>query len=178
MDNKAKIERVSRMLSLAALALVWFTPLLLATYWWFFNDFPAVMKAQLPLPPGRADLPAVNRFFCLLAGTLPAGAAMYGFAALRRLFALYASGEVFSRRNVRCYHRLGRTLLFWAGAMVVHTTLLSLAMSLGMPPGQRHVVVGFGGAECMAVLAGLAALVISWVMDEARRIDEDQALTI
>nr|WP_291332506.1 DUF2975 domain-containing protein [Desulfovibrio sp.] len=97
---------------------------------------------------------------------------------LSGLFGLYASGELFSPRNVTCYRRLGRTLLYWAAAAFLHTPLLSLASSIGMPQGQRHISVGIGSVEIVALFAGATALVISWVMDEGRGIEEERTLTI
>lgn len=177
MDNLTRIKRMSTILAKASALLLWVTPMLCAAYWFFFNSFPDVMKTQLPVP-GRMELSALNRALCFLSAMLPAGVAMYGFKSLRELFGLYAAGEIFSQHNVSCYRSLGRTLLYWAGAIFLHTPLLSLALSVGMPEGQRHVVVAFGSVELAALFGGAVALVISWVMDEGRGIEEERALTI
>jgi len=177
MDNMLRIKRVSGKLRRASDALFWATPLLCAVYWCFFNEFPAAMKSQLPVME-RMELPAMNRLLCFAATLPPVGVAMNGFWNLRGLFGLYAAGEVFTKRNVCRYRRLGRTLLYWAGAVFLHTPLLSLAMSAGMPQGQRHLVIAIGSIELVALFAGAVALVISWVMDEGRRIEEENALTI
>jgi hypothetical protein len=177
MDNLHRIKRTSETLRKAASLFLWLTPLLCAIYWAFFNEYPDLMKAQLGIL-GQSELTVLNRALCFVATMLPAGVAMYGFSLLRELFGLYAVGEIFSERNVSCYRKLGRTLLYWAGAVFVHTTLISLAVSVGMPKGQRHLTVAFGSIELVVVFAGAAAMVISWVMDEARRIEEEQALTI
>lgn len=177
MDNILRIKRMSGKLRAVSALLFWATPALCAVYWLYFNEFPEVMKAKIGIL-GRPELSIVNRVLCFVATMLPAGVAMYGFSVLRGLFGLYSGGEIFSARNVACYRKLGRTLLYWAGAVFLNTTLISLAASVGMPPGQRHVTVGFGSIELVALFAGAVALVISWVMDEGRRIEEEQALTI
>lgn len=177
MDNMHRIRKMSRHLARAATVLYWGTPLMVALFWVCFNSFPEVMKLRF-LPPGRVDLPAVNRVLCGVVNVLPAAVAMHGFKTLRELFGLYAAGEIFSRRNVACYRALGRALLYWAGAAFVNTSLLSLAMSAGMPPGQRFLTISLGSDELAALFAGAVALVVSWVMDEGRHIEEEQALTI
>jgi len=177
MDNMLRIKRMSGRLRTVSGLMFWATPLFCAIYWIYLNEFPDVLKdpSILTWPQG---LPALNRGLCFAATMLPAGVAMYGFSVLGALFGLYAAGELFSERNVSCYHKLGRTLLYWAGAGFLHTTLISLAISVGKPQGQRHVTVLLDSIELMALFAGAAALVISWVMDEGRGIEEERALTI
>ena len=177
MNNMLRIKRMSGKLRSVSALMFWTTPLLCAAYWVYFNEFPEVMKVQRIFPMLR-ELPAVNRTLCFAATMLPAGVAMYGFSVLRGLFGLYAAGELFSERNVSCYRRLGRALLYWAGAVFLNTTLISLAASVGMPQGQRHITVGLGSIELVALFAGAVALVIAWVMDEGRSIEEERALTI
>ena len=177
MDNLDRIKRASARLRLAARLMFWGAPLVCAAYWAFFNDLHAFMKPS-HLLDWRPDLPGLNRLLCFVAAMLPTGVAMLGFATLGRLFGLYGAGELFSARNVDCYRRLGRTLLYWALAVFLSTPLLTLAASVGMPPGQRRITLGIGSVELMAVFAGAAALVISWVMDEGRGIEEERALTI
>lgn len=177
MDNLERIRRRSVVLRGVATLMLWATPLFCALYWAYYNEFPEPMRARAAFPvPG--ELSAFNRLLCFAATLVPAGAAMEGFAALRALFGLYARGELFSARNVGCYRRLGRALLYWAGGVFLYTPLASLAVSAGLPPGQRHITVGLGSVELAALFAGSAALVISWVMDEGRHIEEDRALTI
>lgn len=177
MDNLTRIKRMSRRLEKIAWLLFWLAPVVCALFWIFFNEFPEIMKTQHGLVK-RSFLPLGNRALCFCA-TLPAlSVAMYSLSALRSLFRLYAQGEVFSGRNVACYRKLGLSLLYWSGAVFLQTPLLSLAMSAGMPPGQRSLTVALGSVELASLFAGLVALLVSWVMDEGRRIEEEQSLTI
>jgi hypothetical protein len=177
MDNMTRIKRMSGRLEKVAWLLFWLAPLGCALFWLFFNEFPEIMKQQHGMVK-RDYLPLFVRLLCFCA-TLPAtAAAMYSMRALRALFRLYARGEVFSGRNVACYRKLGLSLLYWSGAVFLQTPLLSLAMSVGMPPGQRQLTVALGSVELATLFAGLIALLISWVMDEGRRIEEEQSLTI
>lgn len=177
MDNMERIKRTSRKLRLASALLFWAVPLACATYWACFNSLPELMKPAY-LADWRPVLPELNRALCFVVALFPAGVAMRGFATMRRLFGLYEAGELFSARNVACYRGLGRTLLAWAGAVFLATPLLSLAASVGMPPGQRRLSLVLESLELVALFAGAAAVVISWVMDEGRSIEEDRALTI
>jgi len=60
----------------------------------------------------------------------------------------------------------------------VRTSLLSVILTMGKPPGQRLLVVGLDSGDFTGVFVGVVVLIISWVMDEGRKIEEDQALII
>jgi Protein of unknown function (DUF2975) len=79
---------------------------------------------------------------------------------------------------VNCYRSLGRILMAWVACDVVNHTLLGIVLTLDRGPGQRLLVLGLDGGDFTGIFVGLAILIIAWVMDEARQIQEDQALII
>lgn len=87
-------------------------------------------------------------------------------------------GHIFSPTTVACYRRLGRSLLFWAAAQFLGTPLLTLALTSANPPGQHMITIGVGSGELTALFLGGVVLLVSCVMDEGRRLEEDQLLTI
>lgn len=46
------------------------------------------------------------------------------------------------------------------------------------PPGQRYFSLEFGSADLTALLIGGVLAVIAWVMEEGRKLQEEQDLTI
>lgn len=178
MDNIFRIQRVSRRLRVLCSLLIWGIPMGLIMYWSLFNVLPASSGRQIFSVNPEVDVPLLVRFFGLLLSLVPAGAAIYALAALRSLFGLYLEGKVFTAENVRCFWKVGKALLFWAVASILYTPASTVLVSSSNPPGQRMISVGVSGAEIMAALLGGAILVVSWVMDEGRKLDEDQSLTI
>ncbi|MCM0755045.1 DUF2975 domain-containing protein [Desulfovibrio aminophilus] len=175
MDRIRKVSGTFRLLSTLAMVAI---PLVLTVYWLAFDHLPEDMVAGV-LPGNTArPLGLVPSLLALAACLPPTAALVRGFALLRRLFGLYGQGRVFSQDVVGCYRGLGRTLLAWGAALFLQTPLLSLALTSGNPPGSHVISVGIGTGELTAVFLGGLALLISWVMDEGRKLDEEQSLTV
>jgi len=177
MDNLGRIRSASRAFNALCLALMGLVPLCLAAYWFFLNELPQSMYAPLPVAPS-AELGHGLRLLGFLVTMIPCGVLLYALSRLRRLFALYRKGIIFDAQNVACYRDLGKSLLCWAGAAFIQTPLLSMIITLPNPPGTRLFMLGIGSGELDCLFLGGLVLLISWVMDEGRRLDEEQALTV
>lgn len=57
-------------------------------------------------------------------------------------------------------------------------SLLGVALTLHHPPGQRILVVGVGSPDLTILLIGSILAIISWVMDEGRKLQEDQDFAV
>lgn len=178
MDSTGRIRRVSGVFQRVSTAVIVAIPVLVAGYWLAFDELPGDMVAGV-LPPGmERPLGGSARLLAGAASLVPASVLLYGFTVLRRLFGLYRQGQVFSPAVVDCYRRLGRTLLAWGAALFLHTPLLTLAMSSSNPPGRRMISLGIGTGELTAAFLGGLALLVSWVMDEGRKLEEEQSFTV
>jgi hypothetical protein len=103
---------------------------------------------------------------------------MYGLLNLKRLFAYYRDGLIFTSGHVRCFRNIGKALLLWVVFGIIYNTASTLLFSLGNPPGQRILQIGFSSMDFTALVVGSMVLVISWVMDEGRELYEEQVLTV
>jgi hypothetical protein len=178
MDNTQRISTVSRRLRLACSGLIYFLPLACALFWIFFNYLYA-REPLIPLPVRvEHDLPGLTRFLGFLVDLIPMAATLYGLRRLRDLFHLYENGLIFTELNVRSFRSLGRTLIVWVACSVARNSLLSIVLTLNNPPGRRVITLGLSSADFSGVFVGIVVVTISWVMDEARKITEDQALII
>ncbi|MCF6210879.1 MAG: DUF2975 domain-containing protein [Gammaproteobacteria bacterium] len=177
-DNGIKrIQRVSGRFCRFFMALMFLIPLLNVLYWVSFNDLPAELTADLP---ALASQP-LSPFFLALAlavSLIPISVALYGIMILKRLFSLYENAVVFSVENVRCFRRLGYTLIAWVIASMVFTMLISIIISAGNPPGERVMVAQFGFSDLFALISGAIVVLISWVMEEGCRLENEQAYTV
>lgn len=178
MENTQRIISVSRKLRITCKGLIICLPVIYALLWTFFNQLYG-MGPLVPLPV-RVDhyLPPLTRFLAFLADMIPLGVMIYGLRKLEGLFRLYEHGLIFTEQHVRYFRSLGRTLIVWVGCDVVRNSLLSMVLTLDKPPGQRVITVGLGSADFAAIFVGIVVLIISWVMDEGRKIQEEQALIV
>lgn len=114
---------------------------------------------------------------CLIS-FLATGVIMYGILQFIALFKNYEAGEVFSLQNVRYYRRLGYSLFYFVIAKFISLPLMCMALTFQNPPGKRMVSVLFGSNDFLLLVTGGLVLLISWVMQEAYKIAEENAKTI
>jgi hypothetical protein len=91
-----------------------------------------------------------------------------GIAVLYRLFKLYERGIIFTPANVECIKWLGLwTLAGWALSNAVEISKLITYDSADVNLGLTTTFFG-----------GVLVLLMSWIMEEGGKIQEEQALTI
>ena len=178
MDNALHIQRASRRLRRVLTVILALIPALSALTWIFINVMPDGMQ-EIVLPRyARLPLPVSARVWGFIVSILPVSVAMYGTAVLIRLFGFYEKGQIFRLDNVRCFRSLSRVLLVWCAVKIVTGPLMSLAITLHHPPGQRILWVGLGSPDITALLVGFILGVIAWVMEEGRKLQEEQDYTV
>lgn len=179
MSNVGKIKRYSRRFRRLFQGLFYLVPLLIGAYWSIFNWLPADMKLGL-LPGGVpvSELPLVSLALGFVVSMVPVGVAMLGINYLARLFALYEEGRIFTGDNVRCLRNLGKTMMAWCAAGILFDPLASMALTMHHPPGQRILTIGLGSPDLTTFLVGGMIMVVAWVMDEGRRLQDEQNLTV
>lgn len=178
MENTQRITSLSGKLGRVCTVLAFLLPAASAFFWTFFNSLFA-MSPMVPLPVHvTGDLPGQTRLLAFLTDLIPLAAGIYALLKLRNLFRLYEKGLIFTELNVDCFRSLGRTLIVWVVCDVVRRTLLGIVLTMNNPPGKRMLVLGLDSGDFTGVFVGIVVLIISWVMDEARKIQEDQALIV
>ena len=107
---------------------------------------------------------------------------------LSRLFHFYERGLIFAAETIRCIKVLGG--LFLVGGMLnVILDSLPQPPRLVPPPGVTTILThkyhmgffhfDFGtGIDFGLLLAGAVIILIAWIMDEGRKIQEEQELTV
>ncbi len=180
MDNMTRIERFSKKLHLLLSCLLVVIPLYYVLYWALINHLPdKLITVNIPSTPLIPyELPVKLQVLGFLASLLPLSALIYGLVNLRKLFAFYGKGILFSFMHVSILRSISKALVLWVLLSVLYESAKSVLFSVGAPPGSRVVEVTFGTAEIMTLLVGGIALVIAWVMDEGRILTEERELTI
>jgi hypothetical protein len=89
-----------------------------------------------------------------------------------KLFFLYARGDLFSAESVRCIRRIG----FVSILLGLERCLSAAAIALCQQ--RAALLTGVFPPLLYTVIPGFAIVVIAWIMDEGRKIQEEQALTV
>lgn len=175
-ETMVRINKASRRLSAICLIAFWAAPVLLALFWALAPHVPP-MTRYLPAPV-NPEHPTVVLILGFFASMIPGTVTMYGFLQLRRLFRLYQAGQVFETANVKCYRRLGWTMVVFAAASFIVEPILGVILTYYNPPGTRLLVLSISSSEIMNLLVGSVILTIAWVMDEARIMKQDYELIV
>jgi hypothetical protein len=179
-----KIARVSRAIRMALWVVMILLPVIVALQWIFLEYF---LDKEMFLPLGRVYLSTLPLYLPLSWGTkalgflvslIPLTMDMLVVGLLIRLFGRYARGDIFTEETVGGIRHIGYVLLLGQALSPVYQALLTLVLTLPNPPGDRLVSIGLGSSNVSAVLTGLMIIVVAWIMDEGRRLQEDQALVI
>ena len=181
-----RIKRLSRRLKVFFIIVIVLLPCIQAVGWAYFNPQSATTLNHA-LDPTRynmspenikAPLTPASRLVGFIAGMIPTGLNMLALFYLVRLFGLYAQGLIFTRDNVRYIRLTGYVLLIRQAAHPVHQTLETIALTINNPPGQRMIQIGLTDDNLSQIVVALIIILVSWIMDEGRKLKEEEALVI
>ena len=149
--------------------------------WGAFKSF-SIFITKIETPEGIVILDQLSflpRTICCLGEMIGRLPLFIGLMILLKLFNNYKKGEIFSLQNIKYYQYLG--WLFFLDALVARS-LSDLIMiggaTLSNPPGHRYISLSFGTPNVEALFCGLLVLVISWIMREGYRLQEEQKLIV
>jgi hypothetical protein len=187
MTTKEKIRTLSKALRYVSYFLLILAPLFNIGYWvtngyeflgaeWssaFQMMFPKISEAQ-PL----AQLSSELKFLALLVTFIPFGIFMLAVMFLGKLFKLYEEFKIFSAAAVRCIRSLGITLLIGQLLHPIYYGLFTLTMTISNPPGHRSIGISYGSDQFLLLMIAAIIILISWIMDEGRKLEEEQTATV
>ncbi|MBA2369365.1 MAG: DUF2975 domain-containing protein [Candidatus Protochlamydia sp.] len=186
-----RIQKISRYLNFFFNALLIIIPLCVIFQWLFIDTVPIknLLKYEFLQPPvstpeGYVNLGAVQwsilakiiGFISQCVKFIPLYLSLF---VLRSIFLNYKKEVIFSTMNACYYNYLG--WLFFLDALIAQplsNLLIVLATTLSNPPGHRYITVGFGTPNLEAIFCGVLVIVISWIMLEASKIQDEQSFTI
>jgi hypothetical protein len=189
-----RIQKVSSYLLIVFNVLLIALPLLAIIQWLFielkisdvpsFINFFGLLERTVQTPEGIVNLSTIHwtpllKILGFSADILNLIPLILSLFVLKSIFRNYQKGEIFSMANATQYRRLG--WLFLLDALLIKSlsnTLLVLAVTLTNPPGHRYITVSFGTPNMTALFCGILVIVISWVMLEGYKLQEEQKLTV
>jgi hypothetical protein len=106
---------------------------------------------------------------------IPIGVMLYGLFAVRRMFAAFARGEIFTAQAARHLQVFAATVLAQAPLGPLTAAGLSAALSVGNPPTERAIMIAFSINDYFALIVGGVLFAAATIMREAARIAEENA---
>ncbi len=186
-----RIQKVSTYLLAIFNLLLIILPLFVLILWVFMEYAPIKVAISEGLffnpvhtPEGIVNLSTIQwtplpRFTGLMASLVGLLPILLGLIVLKPVFRNYKTAEIFNAYNARHYKYLG--WLFFLDALLTKPLsgmLMVLSVTLSNPPGHRFVQIGFGTPNMEELLCGVLVIVISWVMVEGYKLQEDQKFIV
>jgi hypothetical protein len=189
-----RIQKVSSYLVMIFNVLLISVPLVIVIQWAFIEakitdtsaaiNFFGLLERMIQTPEGYINLSSVHwtllskilGFSSDILGLLPFILSLF---VLKSIFRNYQQGEIFSTINALHYKKLG--WLFFLDALIITSlsnTLMVLAVTLTNLPGHRYINIQFGTPNLKSLFFGILLIVISWVMLEASKLQDEQKFTI
>jgi len=122
-----------------------------------------------------AQIPQTYRALALALYLIPTGFEVWAMWSLRRLFLLYAKGEVFSQSAIAAINHVAAGLFWSVIAGLLLEAPVSLALSWPQGHGHRAISIGFGSDDLLWLFVAGTVLAIARVMAEARRVADENA---
>jgi Protein of unknown function (DUF2975) len=166
----SKVRRVSAVLRAVCKGLFVLTALVFAaaSAGVFYGSGVTISYFDLQIPVEPLELSGRLVLVAVLA--LSAGVAFKGLHHLDRLLRNYAAGEIFTTQSARQIRQLGITLILWAGVNVIWV-IAAHSLTRPQPPTSFELHLD-------SLITGIIVIVISWFMDAAAEMREENDLTI
>ncbi len=123
----------------------------------------------------NSAVPLQFRLIALACALVPVGFTMWALWSLRRLFLLYASGEIFSPGALSALNHVAMALFGGVVAGFIAEAPISVALTWTLGHGHRELSLGFGTGDASSLFMAGVVLVIARVMAEARRVADENA---
>lgn len=186
-----RIQKVSSYLVIMFNILLVLIPVTLLILWLYIDIDPiknaitaGLLFGPVETPEGIVNLGMISwdplsKFIGIMASLLGILPILLGLIILKTIFQNYRRGEIFNITNARQYKYLGYLLFLDALVTKPLSGLLQvLAITLTNSPGHRYLSIGFGTPNLEALFCGVLVIVISWVMVEGYKLQEDQKFII
>lgn len=177
----SKLNKISNRFQSLFKILFFVYPLLVISTWLSLITIPveAFTFTRLPVDVDLQSLRFMTRFLACMVQMIPTIIVMLGFYYLIQLFKLYAQNIIFDPKNVILIKKIGYTLIAQVFvSLLITQPLLSFILTMDALPGQREIAVGFGSEEISNLIIGGIVVLISWVMAEGGKLEEEKNLTI
>ena len=122
-----------------------------------------------------AATPIAFRLAALACALVPTAFTMWALWSLRRLFLLYAGGNVFSQEALSALNHVAVALFASVVVAFISGAPITLLLSWPNGPHHREISLSFGSDDVATLFIACTVLVIARVMAEAQRVADENA---
>ena len=179
-----RIAKVSRILRIVFLVIMLALPVITLVHWLFFSELldhniiSKVHDVNLNAITIQRPITAEVKVLGFLVSLIPVSIDMIILMYLYKLFGLYVRGDIFTAKNVFFIRRLGYTILIGQALSPFIQCLMTLAMTFSNQPGQHMISLGLSDSNISQILIAFMIIIVAWIMDEGRKLQEEQTLVI
>jgi hypothetical protein len=172
-----KILKTSKAFSLVFIALMFIFPTLIIALWCKFLPESFSYK-YIPLDINLNTVPLELRISAMLLSMIPTGIIVFCFYYLHQLFKLYANKQFFEHNNIRLIKMIGMTLVLNTFSWLIVQPCLTYILRLNLQPENRVMTITIDSADISNLIIGGILILVSWIMNEARKNEEELALIV
>lgn len=96
------------------------------------------------------------------------------FYFLIKLFRLYEKAEIFSMKNVNYIKYIGYTMLVAQLVSPLYQGLITGVLTWHNPAGHRYATISLSGTNIAIIFTAILIILISWIMTEGVKLNEEQ----
>lgn len=170
-----RIQRLSRVLSHACLGLIVLLPLAVGLYWAWADASVLAVRANLPTNAVAAPLQSWQRLVGALLTESMLAFLLLGLWQARRCFQQFASGQIFTGAAVQCLRHFAGWTLASVVAGMLSSTAISVVLTLGNPPGLRHIAIGVSSDQLFTVFFATLVWLMAAVIGQGQALAEENA---
>lgn len=170
-----RIYRLSSVLAKACLVLTCVLPLAVAVYWLWADPVTLAVRANLPPGAVQGGLALWQRLTGALLTELPLVFLLLGVWQARRCFLLFTQGQIFTLAAVGYLSRFAGWAAVSALADMLTGIVKSILLTLGNPPGMRHIAIGIASDHLFFLLFAGMVWLMAGVISRGQKLAEENA---
>lgn len=171
-----KVKQVSKSVKYLFKFLIWVVPICVIIYWSFVEVFIELGFSRYVLYYDRLMINSLTKCLAILVSVIPVSIFIFILSRLVKLFDNYENGIIFSEQNAIIYKQLGSSLVILAFIDAIYSALLSTAVSF--QSRKAFLIIDFGINEAIYILSGVVIYLISLIMLEGYKINNELENTV
>lgn len=181
-----KIKKISKLFRILFQIAFIMQPILLCVFGYnlLFNHFLGISQLNFTMiffPPARHvifPLSQSTQLYAFLLSTIPVIISELMLYFLIKLFYLYEKAEIFTLQSVQYIRYVGYALLIGQIINPFYQFTSGVILTWNNPPGQHYAEITFTGSNMATILVALLIILISWIMTEGYKLQEEQKYTV
>lgn len=157
-------------------------PIMVICYWAFSQYLIPNFTHLISLIPANLEIlhpiTATDVFWGIVISILPSIIIMTILYFLINLFKLYEQGKIFTLQNVKYLKHIGITMLIGQVVNFVYEGLISFALTFHNPHGHQVSSFYFGTDDIYNIVIAIMIIVISWIMAEGCKLQDENQYTV